>query len=120
MLHRPRTLIFRGLPIVALTSLLLSACAPSLTVDFGASVQVTATPTASGILVVRVPSPRKGGAIEVRQASGATFKIPPGHFPPPGSCRIWYPNTPPGQQPAPGACSELERRVPAGAYLVYG
>lgn len=110
----------RGLLGAALASLLLSACTPSLTVDLGGSIHVTATATPSGVLTVRIPSSRKGGAIEVRQASGATFKIPPGHFPPRGSCRIWYPNTPPGHQPPPGGCSELERRVPAGAYLVYG
>ena len=46
--------------------------------------------------------------------------IPPGHMPPPGECRIWYPDLPPGQQPPPGKCHELERRVPSGAILVRG
>jgi len=45
--------------------------------------------------------------------------IPPGHLPPPGSCRIWIPGMPPGQQSPPGNCSDLQRRVPAGAWLVY-
>lgn len=44
--------------------------------------------------------------------------IPPGHLPPPGSCRIWYPGTPPGQQPPPGDCYELSRQVPPGAWLI--
>lgn len=44
--------------------------------------------------------------------------IPPGHLPPPGSCRIWYPGEPPGQQPPPGDCYELSRRVPPGAWLI--
>ncbi len=103
----------------ALLALTLSACTPSLTVDVGASVRVTATPTSSGLLTVHVPAGRKG-SIEVQDVDGRYFKIPPGHFPPPGTCRIWYPHQPPGQQPPPGACRELERRVPAGAYLVYG
>lgn len=46
--------------------------------------------------------------------------IPPGHLPPPGECRVWYPDRSPGQQPPPGDCHELRRHVPAGACLVYG
>ena len=44
--------------------------------------------------------------------------IPPGHLPPPGSCRIWYPDRPPGHQPPPGNCRELSWHVPPGAILV--
>jgi len=46
-------------------------------------------------------------------------EIPPGHMPPPGSCRVWFPGGPPGQQPAPGDCGELQRVVPPGAWLLY-
>jgi hypothetical protein len=46
--------------------------------------------------------------------------IPPGHLPPPGECRIWYPDRPPGQQPPPGDCRVLRSRVPPGAELIYG
>lgn len=46
--------------------------------------------------------------------------IPPGHMPPPGECRIWFPDRPPGQQPAPGNCHELQYQVPPGAILVQG
>lgn len=45
--------------------------------------------------------------------------IPPGHLPPPGSCRIWIPGRPPGHQSPPGNCSDLRQRVPIGAWLVY-
>jgi hypothetical protein len=45
-------------------------------------------------------------------------QIPPGHYPPPGSCRIWIPGVPPGQQSPPGNCTDLQRRVPPGAVLV--
>jgi tetratricopeptide (TPR) repeat protein len=47
-------------------------------------------------------------------------EIPRGHWPPPGKCRIWFPDRPPGQQPAPGKCKKLRYRVPIGAYLVRG
>jgi hypothetical protein len=47
-------------------------------------------------------------------------RVPPGHLPPPGSCRIWYPDRPPGHQPPPGDCYALERQVAPGACLVHG
>ena len=47
-------------------------------------------------------------------------EIPRGHWPPPGKCRIWFPDRPPGHQPKPGKCKKLRHRVPAGAYLVRG
>lgn len=30
--------------------------------------------------------------------------IPPGHYPPPGECRLWLPDRPPGHQPPPMRC----------------
>jgi len=46
--------------------------------------------------------------------------IPRGHLPPPGKCRIWFPDRPPGHQPAPGRCKKLRHRVPPGAFLLHG
>ncbi len=45
------------------------------------------------------------------------LRIPAGHYPPPGSCRVWFVDRPPGQQPPPGGCNV---RVPRGAVLVRG
>ncbi len=52
-------------------------------------------------------------------ADAEEVHIPPGHMPPPGSCRTWYPGEPPGHQPPPGDCAELEHTTPRGAWLLY-
>lgn len=49
-----------------------------------------------------------------------THGIPPGHLPPPGECRIWFPGLPPGQQPPPGDCAQLQYHVPRGALFIRG
>ena len=49
----------------------------------------------------------------------AHLGVPPGHLPPPGECRVWYPGRPPGHQPPPGHCATLKRHVPAGAWLLH-
>lgn len=53
-----------------------------------------------------------------RERGYSRLKIPKGHYPPPGECRIWYPDRPPGQQPPPGRCRELRYDVPPGAWLI--
>ena len=36
-----------------------------------------------------------------------TVRVPPGHLPPPGYCRVWYPELPHGHQPPPEPCGRL-------------
>jgi hypothetical protein len=48
-----------------------------------------------------------------------TLGVPPGHLPPPGQCRLWYPGRPPGHQPPPEHCGRLRYGVPAGAWLIH-
>ncbi len=55
-----------------------------------------------------------------RHTRNRLSKIPPGHMPPPGKCRIWYPGRPPGHQPPAGDCEVLEGQVPPGAWLIRG
>lgn len=68
---------------------------------------------------VTVPSARidVGSGPAARPVPAADMHIPPGHRPPPGSCRVWYPDRPPGQQPPPTSCGVA---VPAGAVLIRG
>ena len=80
----------------------------------GRTVETAPRPNASG-----VPSVGSGSGAPIRSSTAATLGIPPGHLPPPGRCRVWRPGMPPGHQERPGDCAVLERRVPAGAWLVY-
>ncbi len=85
-----------------------------------ASVRVSVD-DAGAIGVVRIPETRPAEGVRVSPGDGRpTFRVPPGHYPPPGACRIWDPAVPPGLQPPPGACDELERQVPPGSYLIVG
>lgn len=64
------------------------------------------------------PAPSEGTVIMTPVGLPTELHIPAGHLPPPGACRIWYPERPAGQQPPPGDCAELARRVPPGAWLL--
>jgi hypothetical protein len=46
------------------------------------------------------------------------LNVPPGHFPPPGSCKLWYPERPAGQQPPPASCAELIRTAPVDTVVI--
>jgi hypothetical protein len=92
---------WRFLPL--LTSVLLTGCA-------GMMVVVDDRPAD--------PRPEVRGRPPV-PAGPMHLGVPPGHLPPPGHCRIWFPGRPPGHQPPPGRCARLEHQVPAGAWLLY-
>jgi hypothetical protein len=90
----------RSLQITSLLSLLvLGAC--TLVVDGGQ----------------RSPAPHPGPPPHHPQH--AALKIPPGHLPPPGMCRVWIPGRPPGHQPPPSSCRRVEQEVSPGAWVLY-
>jgi hypothetical protein len=68
------------------------------------------------------------GVLFTAVASGAAAQdgrrdrgVPAGHLPPPGECRVWYPDRPAGHQPPPTSCSEARRIARRdGARVVYG
>ncbi len=39
--------------------------------------------------------------------------------PPPGSCRLWYPDRKRADQPPAGPCASLTRNIPAGAWVLH-
>lgn len=45
-------------------------------------------------------------------------RIPNGHLPPAGSCRIWYPDRPAGDQPPPFKCDQARGGVEPGGWLM--
>jgi hypothetical protein len=78
-------------------------------------------------IVPRTPPPSPDGGVVVvaaepqpARAPRGLSKVPPGHYPPRGQCRVWYQGRPPGHQPPPVLCESLLRRVPAGAFVLYG
>ena len=96
---------FARLPVLALLVLLLAGCTARTRTDPPVTVRIP-----EGEVIIG------GGGVE-RGTSAEALGIPPGHRPPPGACRVWYPGVPPGQQPPPGPCAV---RVPEGAVLVRG
>jgi hypothetical protein len=49
-------------------------------------------------------------------------KVPPGHMPPAGMCKVWYDGVPPGRQPRGAmSCAEAQRLAARdGARVIYG
>ena len=50
----------------------------------------------------------------------AASRVPPGHLPPAGMCRIWVDGVPPGRQPAPMDCATAVRMRPRNARVLRG
>ena len=57
---------------------------------------------------------------ESRRRQAGSRRVPPGHMPPAGMCRIWIDGVPPGRQPAPTDCTTAERTRPSNARVIYG
>ena len=45
-------------------------------------------------------------------------KIPKGHLPPPGKCKIWLPNKPAGHQGPSMSCKKAMDQAPYGSWVV--
>ena len=71
----------------------------------------------------RLPTDVRLPGQEQKRESGEnrkSDKIPRGHLPPEGMCRIWVDGVPPGQQPAPTDCQTAVATKPANARVIWG
>ena len=75
---------------------------------------VVQAPPPPAVLVVQPPPPPPARVVVVEPRH---IHVPPGHYPPKGYCRLWYPGRPPGHQPPPMACHQVV--VPPGAFVLY-
>lgn len=56
-----------------------------------------------------------------RGKGGGHGRVPPGHLPPPGTCRVWHDGLPPGRQSSPTNCDAARREAYyTGGRVIYG
>ena len=53
------------------------------------------------------------------RVAARTVRVPKGHYPPPGHCRLWFEGRPPGRQPHATKCESLRGNVPSRAFILY-
>ncbi|HET9512911.1 MAG TPA: hypothetical protein VFO95_03200 [Gemmatimonadales bacterium] len=71
------------------------------------------------IIAGNPPPPQRTVVVEKDSDHRGPLGVPPGHLPPPGQCRLWFPGRPPGHQPKPGSCARNVAEAPAGAWVLY-
>ena len=73
-----------------------------------------------GMLIAVMMVLADGAHLEAQGRGQRGFRIPPGHMPPPGQCRVWYPGIPPGRQLPPVPCRVLRGHRFPGAVVLSG
>lgn len=62
-----------------------------------------------------------GAGVAEAQGRGNAGRIPPGHLPAAGECRVWIDGVPPGRQPRPTSCSRARYDAQRwGGRVIYG
>ncbi|PKD43448.1 hypothetical protein [Rhodohalobacter barkolensis] len=72
------------------------------------------------IIIGDPPRHAEHRAKQSRKHNRSHFRIPLGHMPPRGKCRVWYVDRPPGHQPPAVSCHRIGRRVPPNAVIIRG
>lgn len=80
----------------------------------------TSAASLSAQIVVRSPTRDRVIVLSGGEVARANDKIPPGHLPPRGMCRVWIDGVPPGQQPQVTDCATAERNRVANSRVIYG
>jgi hypothetical protein len=83
----------------------------------GGNDPVRQVPSTGGILGTILG---RDGTVQSRGETRNSDRIPPGHLPPAGMCRIWIDDVPPGHQPAPTDCQTAVATKPANARVIWG
>lgn len=98
-----------------------AACMTGRGYTTGATAPAVPAPTVSAppspAAVVVQPAPVVAAPAPAVVAAPRRIRVPPGHYPPPGHCRLWYADRPPGHQPPPFRCQAVA--VPRGAFILY-
>jgi hypothetical protein len=63
---------------------------------------------------------RNGDVIYGGNGSTGSDRVPPGHLPPPGMCRVWIDGVPPGHQPPVTDCGTAQMQRTANSRIIYG
>jgi hypothetical protein len=69
--------------------------------------------------VVRHTPPPARVIVVSNDEDRSQLRVPPGHYPRVGECRLWFPGRPPGHQPKSQGCRGIERIAPAGSWILY-
>ena len=60
------------------------------------------------------------GIYRTSRTSSGTDRVPPGHLPPAGMCRVWIDGVPPGHQPPVTDCATAQAQRTGNSRVVYG
>jgi len=106
---------FRNFAVVALAGLLAAPLSAQL--NPGGTTQDRIEAARRRAETVRS---RSASDSDARRSGRASSRIPPGHLPPKGMCRVWIDGVAPGQQPPVTDCVTAERTRTVNSRVIYG